>query len=92
MSTVIGCRPYEFIARDYGKPVVVAGFEPLDILQSIYMLMVQLSEGRSEVENQYTRVVPWDGNLAALTAINKVMELRPYFEWRGLGFISPIPP
>jgi hydrogenase expression/formation protein HypD len=88
VSTVIGCRPYEFIARDYGKPVVVAGFEPLDILQSIYMLMVQLSEGRTEVENQYTRVVPWDGNLAALTAINEVMELRPYFEWRGLGFIS----
>ena len=45
VSTVIGCRPYEFIARDYGKPVVVAGFEPLDILQSIYMLMLQLSEG-----------------------------------------------
>src|SRR5713226_5682767 len=88
VSTVIGCRPYEFVARDYGKPVVVAGFEPLDILQSIYMLMVQLAEGRSEVENQYTRVVPWDGNLAALTVINQVLELRPYFEWRGLGFIS----
>src|SRR5208337_3918673 len=58
VSTVIGCRPYEFIARDYGKPVVVAGFEPLDILQSIYMLMVQLSQGRSEIENQYSRVVP----------------------------------
>src|SRR5277367_6194475 len=53
VSTVIGCRPYEFIARDYGKPVVTAGFEPLDILQSIYMLMLQLSEGRSVVENQY---------------------------------------
>src|SRR5262252_7879426 len=77
-----------FIASGYGKPVVVAGFEPLDILQSIYMLMLQLSEGRTEVENQYTRVVPWDGNLAALTAINEVMELRPYFEWRGLGFIT----
>ncbi|HSZ31151.1 MAG TPA: hydrogenase formation protein HypD, partial [Pseudonocardiaceae bacterium] len=88
VSTVIGCRPYEFVARDYGKPVAVAGFEPLDILQSIYMLMLQLSEGRCEVENQYTRVVPWDGNLAALNAINQVMELRPYFEWRGLGFIS----
>jgi hydrogenase expression/formation protein HypD len=88
VSTVIGCRPYEFIARGYGKPVVVAGFEPLDILQSIYMLMLQLSEGRTVVENQYTRVVPWDGNLAALTAINQVMELRPYFEWRGLGFIT----
>ncbi|HEV7975755.1 hydrogenase formation protein HypD [Amycolatopsis sp.] len=88
VSTVIGCRPYEFIARDYGKPVVVAGFEPLDILQSIYLLMVQLSEERSEVENQYSRVVPWDGNMVALKAINEVMELRPYFEWRGLGFIS----
>ena len=62
--------------------------EPLDILQSIYMLMVQLSQGRSEVENQYARVVPWDGNLVALKAIGETMELRPYFEWRGLGFIS----
>src|SRR4030088_2931631 len=88
VSTVIGCRPYEFIAREYGKPVVVAGFEPLDILHSTYILMVQRSEGRTEVENQYPRVVPWDGNLAALSAINQVMELRPYFEWRGLGFIS----
>ena len=88
VSTVIGCRPYEFIPRDYGKPLVVAGFEPLDILQSIYMLMVQLSQGRAEVENQYTRVVPWDGNLVALKAINDTMQLRPYFEWRGLGFIS----
>jgi hydrogenase expression/formation protein HypD len=88
VSTVIGCRPYEFIAREYGKPVVVAGFEPLDILQSIYMLMVQLSQGRSEVENQYSRVVPWDGNPVALKVIGETMELRPYFEWRGLGFIS----
>jgi hydrogenase expression/formation protein HypD len=88
VSTVIGCRPYEFIAADYGKPVVVAGFEPLDILQSIYMLMIQLSRGQATVENQYTRVVPWDGNLVALRAIGQTMELRPYFEWRGLGFIS----
>jgi hydrogenase expression/formation protein HypD len=88
VSTVIGCRPYEFIAADYGKPVVVAGFEPLDILQSIYMLMLQLSRGQATVENQYTRVVPWDGNLVALRAIGQTMELRPYFEWRGLGFIS----
>jgi hydrogenase expression/formation protein HypD len=88
VSTVIGCRPYEFIASRYGKPVVVAGFEPLDILQSIYMIMRQLAEGRCEVENQYTRVVPWDGNPKALQVIAEVMELRPYFEWRGLGFIS----
>jgi hydrogenase expression/formation protein HypD len=88
VSTVIGCRPYEFIAKQYGKPVVVAGFEPLDILQSIYMLMLQLSQGRAEVENQYSRVVPWAGNVVALKAIGETMELRPYFEWRGLGFIS----
>ncbi len=88
VSTVIGCRPYEFIARDYGKPLVCAGFEPLDLLQSVFMLLKQLAEGRCEVENQYTRVVPWDGNLRALEAIGQVMELRPYFEWRGLGFIS----
>ncbi|GAA4604737.1 hydrogenase formation protein HypD [Actinoallomurus liliacearum] len=88
VSTIIGCRPYEFIARDYGKPLVTSGFEPLDVLQSIYMILLQLAEGRSEVENQYSRVVPWDGNRRALMAINEVMELRPYFEWRGLGFIS----
>jgi len=88
VSTVIGCRPYEFIAAEYGKPLVTAGFEPLDILQSVYMLLQQLAEGRSEVENQYSRVVPWEGNTVALRAIGEVMELRPYFEWRGLGFIS----
>ncbi len=88
VSTVIGCKPYEFIPRDHNKPLVCAGFEPLDILASIYQLMVQLRDGRCEVENQYTRVVPWDGNLKALQVINEVMELRPYFEWRGLGFIS----
>ncbi len=88
VSTVIGCRPYSFIARDYGKPLVCAGFEPLDVLQSVYMLLRQLTEGRAEVENQYTRVVPWDGNQRALSAISQVMELRPHFEWRGLGFIA----
>ncbi len=88
VSTVIGCRPYGFIARDHGKPLVCAGFEPLDILTSIYMLLKQLRDGRCEVENQYTRVVPWDGNRKALDVINEVMGLRPYFEWRGLGFIS----
>jgi hydrogenase expression/formation protein HypD len=88
VSTVIGCRPYEFIARAHGKPLVVAGFEPLDILASVQWLMRQLAQGRCEVENQYSRVVPWDGNQRALEAIGRVMELRPWFEWRGLGFIS----
>jgi hydrogenase expression/formation protein HypD len=88
VSTVIGCRPYEWIARDAGKPLVCAGFEPLDILQSVYQLLLQLKEGRCEIENQYARVVPWDGNTKALQVIGEVMELRPHFEWRGLGFIS----
>ena len=88
VSTVIGCRPYEFMSEDYGKPCVVAGFEPLDLLQSILMLMRQLGEGRCEVENQYSRIVPWEGNLAALGAMAEVFELRPYFEWRGMGFIA----
>jgi hydrogenase expression/formation protein HypD len=88
VSTAIGCRPYEFIASAYQRPVVVAGFEPLDILQSIHMLLRQLAEGRCEVENQYTRVVGREGNRNALAAIQRTMEVRPYFEWRGLGFIS----
>jgi hydrogenase expression/formation protein HypD len=88
VSTVIGCRPYEWIARNEGKPIVVSGFEPLDLLQSIVMLLRQMNEGRAVVENQYRRVVPWEGNRAALAALAEVFELRPYFEWRGLGFIS----
>lgn len=88
VSTVIGCRPYHWIAQDEGKPVVVSGFEPLDILQSIVMLLRQLQRGEAKVENQYKRVVPWEGNKVALQAMAQVFELRPYFEWRGLGFIS----
>jgi hydrogenase expression/formation protein HypD len=88
VSTVIGTRPYRFIARDYGKPLVVSGFEPLDVLQAAYMVLRQLAEGRSEVENQYTRVVRDAGNPRALEAIAETMELRTTFEWRGLGFIS----
>ena len=88
VSTVIGTRPYRFISLEYGKPLVVAGFEPLDVLQSVYMILRQLAEGRSEVENQYTRVVREGGNERALEAIAETMELRTTFEWRGLGFIS----
>jgi hydrogenase expression/formation protein HypD len=88
VSTVIGCEPYRFIAERYAKPLVVAGFEPLDILRSIDMLLAQLAEGRCEVENQYNRVVPWGGNTTALRVLAGVLELRPFFEWRGLGFIS----
>ena len=88
VSTVIGCRPYEWIARNERKPIAVSGFEPADILQAIVMLLRQLRDGSAKVENQYTRVVPWEGNRAALKAMAEAFELRPYFEWRGMGFIS----
>jgi hydrogenase expression/formation protein HypD len=88
VSMIIGMRPYTFVARDHHKPVVIAGFEPLDIIQSIYMITRQISEGRAEVENQYTRVVRPEGNVKALEAMARTMELRPFFEWRGLGFIT----
>jgi hydrogenase expression/formation protein HypD len=88
VSTVIGCRPYKWIAENERKPIAVSGFEPVDILQSIVMLLRQLQAGDARVENQYARVVPWEGNRAALRAMAEVFELRPYFEWRGMGFIS----
>ncbi|MGD1873046.1 MAG: hydrogenase formation protein HypD [Mastigocoleus sp.] len=87
VSIVIGTEPYEFISRQYGKPVVIAGFEPLDILQSIWMLLQQFTENRCGVENQYTRFVQEKGNYQGLSAINQVFEIRDKFEWRGLGEI-----
>jgi hydrogenase expression/formation protein HypD len=88
VATVVGGRPFEFIPADYGRPVVISGFEPLDLLQSVQMILLQLAENRCEVENQYARVVPYEGNGPALKAMAEVFELRPHFEWRGLGFIS----
>ena len=88
VSTVVGNHPYRFVARDYGKPLVTAGFEPLDILQAIAMLLAQIREGRCEIENQYTRIVRDEGNPRALQFLAEVFELRPHFEWRGLGFIA----
>ncbi|UCH26333.1 MAG: hydrogenase formation protein HypD [Trueperaceae bacterium] len=88
VSTVIGCRPYEFVARDHGRPFVTSGFEPLDLLQSMVMVLRQLAAGEAKVENQYARAVPWDGNQPALKAMSETFTLRPYFEWRGLGSIS----
>jgi hydrogenase expression/formation protein HypD len=85
---VVGARPFHFIPADYRKPVVISGFEPLDVLQSIHMILRQLADGRCEVENQYRRVVPYEGNPQALAVLGEVFELRPHFEWRGLGFIS----
>ena len=88
VSTVIGNRPYDFVPQRYGKPLVTAGFEPLDILQSVVMLLQQFADGRCEVENQYNRVVQDKGNPIAMRILEQVFVLRPHFEWRGLGFIA----
>jgi hydrogenase expression/formation protein HypD len=88
VSMVIGTAPYEFIARYYGKPLVVAGFEPLDVLQSLWMVLRQIRDGRAEIENQYGRIVAAGGNSPALAAVARVYELREFFEWRGLGSID----
>jgi hydrogenase expression/formation protein HypD len=87
VSTVIGSRPYEFFAEKYQKPVVIAGFEPLDVLQAILMLVRQLNEGRYDVENEFSRAVTREGNLKAQATVDEVFELRRVFEWRGLGHV-----
>jgi hydrogenase expression/formation protein HypD len=87
VSTVIGARPYREFAERYGKPVVIAGFEPLDVAQAILMLVRQINEGRSEVENQYIRAVTETGNLKAQAEMTEIFETRESFEWRGLGWL-----
>jgi hydrogenase expression/formation protein HypD len=88
VSMVIGTRVYRFIAEQYRRPITVAGFEPLDVLHSVFMVLRQIAEGRCEVENQYARIVPEDGNAQALSAIQQVFQPREFFEWRGLGSIE----
>jgi hydrogenase expression/formation protein HypD len=87
VSTVIGSRPYEFFAEEYRKPVVIAGFEPLDVMQAILMLIQQVNDGRAEVENEFSRAVSRDGNLKAQDRVAEVFELRHEFEWRGLSVV-----
>ena len=87
VSTIIGSAPYEFFAAEYQRPVVIAGFEPLDVLASIRMLIRQMNEGRAEVENQFLRGVSRDGNEKAKALVADVLELRPDFAWRGLGHV-----
>jgi hydrogenase expression/formation protein HypD len=87
VSSIIGSQPYEFFAEEFQRPVVIAGFEPLDVMQSILMLVRQLNEGRHEVENEYTRVVSPEGNLKAKKLVADVFEMRRAFEWRGLGLV-----
>jgi len=85
VSAVIGSRPYEYFAEEYQRPVVIAGFEPLDVMQAIRMLVQQLNAGRARVENEFTRGVTREGNRKAQHLVAEVFELRPSFEWRGLG-------
>ena len=85
VSTIIGSQPFEHFAQEYRKPVVIAGFEPLDVMQAILMLVRQLNTGRAEVENEFTRAVTRLGNLKAQALVAEVLELRRSFEWRGLG-------
>jgi hydrogenase expression/formation protein HypD len=88
VSTVIGTEPYQFVAKDYAMPVVIAGFEPLDVMQAAHMLIRQINAGRHAVENQYTRVVTAAGNRKAQALMEDVFTVRPRFEWRGLGDVA----
>jgi hydrogenase expression/formation protein HypD len=85
VSTVIGSEPYRFCADEYHRPVVITGFEPLDVMQAVLMLVRQLNEGRADIENQFTRSVTPLGNQKAQALMREVFELRESFEWRGLG-------
>jgi hydrogenase expression/formation protein HypD len=85
VSTVTGTSPYIGLATEFKKPVVVAGFEPLDVIHAILMLVRQVNESRHDVENQYTRLVTAGGNRIAQREVAEVFERRTSFEWRGLG-------
>ena len=85
VSIVIGSEPYEHFAQEYRKPVVITGFEPMDVMQGILMLVRQINQGRAEVENEFSRAVTREGNLAAQNLVSQIFELRESFEWRGLG-------
>lgn len=86
VSTIIGMEPYRFLAEKYGIPGVITGFEPVDVLEGIAMIMRQLHEGRAEIENAYLRGVQPQGNPVAVAAINEVFETVDA-TWRGLGLI-----
>jgi hydrogenase expression/formation protein HypD len=87
VSTVIGSQPYEYFAEEFQKPVVIAGFEPLDVMQALLMLVQQVNEGRAVVENQFTRAVTRHGNRKAQHLVAECFELRRAFTWRGLGTV-----
>ncbi len=88
VSMVVGEAPFVQICESYKKPIVISGFEPLDILQSIWLLVKQIAEGRCQMENQYARVAHKEGNAPGLDAMARVFQLRDFFELRGLGSID----
>lgn len=88
VSVIIGAKSYQFLVDEYNTPVVVAGFEPVDVMESILMLLKQKLEKKPRIENQYKRATTWDGNVLAQKMIDEFMEVRDTFRWRGLGDIS----
>jgi hydrogenase expression/formation protein HypD len=88
VSVISGVQAYQSIAEQYQKPIVIAGFEPLDVLQAISMLIDQINVGEHQVQNQYHRAVTQQGNVQAQQLIDQVLQLRASFEWRGLGSIA----
>jgi len=87
VSTIIGTQAYECFAHQHKKPVVIAGFEPLDVMQAILMLVRQVNDGRFEVENEFSRAVSRDGNRKAQACMAEVFDVRAEFEWRGLSVV-----
>ncbi len=87
VSAILGTKPYQFISKEFGHPAVITGFEPLDILQGIWMLVKQIEENRPAIEIQYRRVVHEDGNPVALSKIDEVFK-KNGAEWRGIGWIE----
>lgn len=88
VSTVIGSRPYETFADDYRKPVAIAGFEPLDVMRAVHLLIQQVNAGVARVDNEFSRAVSRDGNRKAQAIMDEVFELREDFDWRGLGSVA----
>ncbi len=87
VSTITGSKVYQPIVEKYKTPIVISGFEPLDLVQAVYLIAKQMREGRCEVEIQYTRSVTPEGNIKAKEFLNEVFEVRESFPWRGLGEI-----
>jgi hydrogenase expression/formation protein HypD len=87
VSVIIGAKSYQFLPEKYNTPAVVAGFEPVDVLEGVLMLIRQKVEGRAQVENQYKRATSWEGNLVAQRLMEETFQVRESFRWRGLGDI-----